>query len=455
MRSLHRRFVLTSVISISLCIALASAALVQVFAENYSQRVQQELSGHVKRLAAIIRFSPDGRIHVPGSPEDNRFLVPYSGLYWQINDPSNNEVLRSASLFDYLLPLPDDEHPVGEVHQYRLEGPEGKDVLVQERVLLLAAPEGKRPLRFAVAVNAAEVDGARKDFAFDIAPYIAVLAVLLIIMSIGQLWVVLRPLDRISRDLEALRDRKTGKLTSTYPREIQPLADRLNMLLESQASAIEKARGRAGDLAHGLKTPLTVLINNALTLREKGEVQIADELDQLADTMLAHVEHELTRARITPAPDQRTGDADVGKIVGETIYMLQHTHAGECLTWEADIPSNLTVPIDPHDFREIAGNLLQNASKWAKSRVIVSACLDDSQYRLIVEDDGPGVRTEHLSNLKLRGVRFDRSKAGSGLGLAIVSEIAEVYGLTLSLRNRESGGFHAEVAGPARAPHSE
>ncbi len=446
MRSLHSRFILTSVVVVSICLAAAFFALVQIFAESYSTRIQNELTGHINRLAAVLRFSADGKVEVPENLPDNRFLVPYGGLYWQIDDPVGKVELRSASLFDYALPLPQDAHPLGVMHQYRLVGPEGKDVLVQERVLLLAAPEGRRPLRIAAAVNADEVDNARADFAIDILPYVGVLAVLFVLMSIIQLWIGLRPLDRIGRDLEAVRDRRVGRLAGPYPREVQPLVDRLNTLLETQAAAMENARGRASDLAHGLKTPLTVLTNNALTLREKGEVEIADELDHLADTMLSHVEHELARARLTPSADQRSGDADVARSVGEAIRMLQHTEAGERLSWGADMQEGLSVPIDPHDFRELVGNLLENASKWAKSRVAVTAVRRDGFIRLVVEDDGPGVSPERLPDLLRRGVRLDRLKPGSGLGLAIVSEIANVYNLALTLENRVEGGLRAEVA---------
>jgi hypothetical protein len=176
MRSLHSRFILTSLVVVSICLAAAFVALVQIFADRYSTRIQNELAGHITRLAAVSRFSADGKLQVPEQLPDNRFLVPYGGLYWQIDDSVGKVELRSASLFDYALPLPDDAHPVGVMHQYRLPGPEGKDVLVQERVLLLAAPEGKRPLRIAVAVNADEVDSARAGFALDILPYLAVFA---------------------------------------------------------------------------------------------------------------------------------------------------------------------------------------------------------------------------------------------------------------------------------------
>jgi len=449
MRSLHSRFIITSLIAVSVSLAAASGVLIQIFSDSYGRRIQSELTGHINRLAAVLRFTDNGKLKAPENPADNRFLIPYGGLYWQIDDPSDKEELRSASLFDYALPLPDNEaHPVGVIHQYRLPGPDGKDVIVQERVLLLAAPSGKRAIRIAVALNADEVDNARFAFGLDILPYIGALAVLLVLMSIGQLWIGLKPLDKIGRDLGAVRDRRASMLPGPYPRELQPLVNQLNRLLESQAAAMDKARSRASDLAHGLKTPLTVLTNNAFTLREKGEIEIADELDHLATTMLSHVEHELARARITPSAEQRTGDANVARIIVETVRMLEHTETGERLEWSMDIPDELWVPVDPHDFRELTGNLLENASKWAKSLVNVRAQLEDGTCRLVIEDDGPGVSADKLPELPRRGIRLDHLKPGSGLGLAIVSEIASVYDLKLTLENRSAGGFRAEIECP-------
>jgi signal transduction histidine kinase len=193
---------------------------------------------------------------------------------------------------------------------------------------------------------------------------------------------------------------------------------------------------------------LTVLTNNAYSLREKGEIEIADELDHLSETMLSHVENELARARITPSPDQRSGDADVEKIVNETVRMLRHAEAGERLAWDVNVADRLSVPVDPHDFRELVGNLLENACKWARTGINVSAVRQYGHSRLVIEDDGPGVSPEKLPDLPRRGVRLDRLKPGSGLGLAIVSEIAAVYDLTLTLENRVEGGFRAEVVFP-------
>lgn len=219
----------------------------------------------------------------------------------------------------------------------------------------------------------------------------------------------------------------------------------LNHLLDSQAAGLDKARRRASDLAHGLKTPLTAISNNALTLREKGEAEIADELDQLADTMLSHVDHELARARIVPSPDQRKSDAHPAKIAGDVIRTLKQTTEGHEREWTLSIPDGLTVPVDPHDLREMLGNILENAGKWASSKVTCSAMATADRVLIVVEDDGPGIDEPKLADVTQRGVRLDHQKPGSGLGLSIVKEIAEVYSARLLLENILPHGLRVTV----------
>lgn len=454
MMSIRRRFLLISVIAVTFALAAASIVLVHIFTDSYGQRIEAELTGHINRLAASLDFAPDGRLLVPESPADNRFLSPYGGLYWQIEDAKRKSELRSPSLFDYSLPLPSDAHAPGVVHRYRLKGPEGFDVVVLERTLVVAAPEGTRIIRIAVAVNADEIDAARSTFAFAILPYIGALAAFLVATSLIQLWVGLRPLQKVADDLDAVRSRKVDRLPGPYPRELEGLIGQLNRLLETQADAIRKARSRASDLAHGLKTPLTVLSNDAFSLREKGETEMADELDQLTQAMLAHIDHELARARIAQSSDQRRSDAAAAKIIGDLVRTLRKTEAGETLSWSIDVPDTLFLPIDPHDFRELTGNLLENASKWAQHRVGVKVGPASGGWRLLVEDDGPGAPDDKLAELSRRGVRLDHLKPGSGLGLSIVDEIAKVYGLSLTFGKAEAGGFSAEVIFPAEEPKS-
>jgi len=450
--SIRTRFIVVSLVSVTIALSLAAWFLVALFADNYEKRIDTELTGHINRLAGSLEFAADGTLKKPESPADNRFHQAYGGLYWQIDDEARSVEFRSPSLFDYALPLPDDKHALGAIHRYHLKGPENGDVIVQERVVEVAAPGGTRIFRIAVAIDASVLKDAKDSFARAIIPYVAALAVFLVAMSVVQLMIGLRPLSAIARDLDDVRERRSQTLPGPYPAELSGLVNQLNRLLLAQASAIDKARTRASDLAHGLKTPLTILSNNAQTLHDSGQTEMADELEQLSGAMLSHVNHELARARIAHSPEHRRSDADAPKLVNDLIRTLKRTEDGERLAWSVDLPQALTLPIDPNDFRDLIGNLLENACKWAHARVTVSASRDAWGWQIVITDDGPGVDKDKLSQLTTRGVRLDHQKPGTGLGLAIAQEIASVYGLELALANGDTGGLRVTVKGQAEQP---
>jgi len=441
MLSIRSRFLIVTIISLTLALSFAGWVFIRLFTNNLEAQIDTELTGHLNRLAGTLSFADDGTLNRPESPADNRFLTAYGGLYWQIEDESRSVRLRSPSLFDYALPLPDDRHERGTIHHYRLPGPDDTDVQVQERQIRFPTPTGPRELRIAVAIDAAQLDSAAKHFALVILPYMIALAVFLVAMSVSQLSFGLRPLSDLARDMIAVRERRKDRLAGAYPAELKDLVDQLNAYMDSQAKTVAKARARAADLAHGLKTPLTVLANDALTLRDKGEVELADEIETLVDTMQSHVEHELARSRIAQTPDQRRSDADLAKIVSELVRTLKRTPDGEHLKWSVLVPDDELLPIDPHDLRELIGNILENATKWAKSTVTITSTRQGAQRVVAVEDDGPGVDADKIATLTTRGQRLDHQKPGTGLGLAIVNDICDVYGITLSIENKEDGGL--------------
>jgi signal transduction histidine kinase len=448
MRSIRLRFLLVSLIGITMALSLAAWFFVALFTRNLQARIDGELSGYIGRLAATLQFDDSGALERPQQLADNRFYQPYGGLYWQIEDEAQSVRLRSPSLFDYALPLPADTHEPGTVHRYRLPGPDGRDVMVQERIIVAAAPDGKREIRIAVAVNAADLDNASSRFARTILPYILALALLLSLMSALQLSFGLRPLSRLADDVRKIRERRAAHLDGEYPSELSVLSSQLNQLIEAQENTVKSARARAADLAHGLKTPLTVLANDALTLRAKGETEIADELEALAATMRAHVDHELARARMAPSPEQRRSDANLRDVVDGLVRTLRRSPDGERLDWHSELPEGAVVPVDPQDAREMLGNILENAAKWAAATVSVRAIMTRDGWRLAVEDDGPGVSPDKLGEITARGLRLDHRKPGSGLGLAIVEDIATLYGIDVVFDNRQRGGLRAVLTFP-------
>ncbi|MBE7182786.1 MAG: HAMP domain-containing histidine kinase [Methylobacterium mesophilicum] len=444
--SIRSRFLITSLVSVPLALALAALFMISLFASNLEKRLESELGGLIGMLAAAIRFEPDGRLAPPDGLMDRRFSTPYGGLYWQIEDGASGTELRSDSLWDFTLALPKATATGGTVRTYDLPGPDGTRLMLQERNVLVASPLGTRELRIVVAADRAPLDAASRGFALQIAPFIFGLAVLLTLASLIQLTFGLRPLSRLAAALDRIRERSGERLEGILPREFEPVEDALNRLLDSQGRALVRARTSAGDLAHGLKTPLTVLANDALTLRERGEEGIADEIEHLVRGMRAHMEHELARSRIASSAEMRQSDGDLSQVVGEIVRTLRRTAAGEQLTWEIELPPRLILPVDPHDLRELVGNVIENAAKWARKRVAVRWQGDGGKRILAVEDDGPGIDPDKIGTMTLRGIRHDEAVGGTGLGLSIVREICDVYSLSLMIENRQTSGLRVAIS---------
>jgi signal transduction histidine kinase len=443
--SIRLRFVLVSLISVTAALSLAAFAFVELFTRSLEHRLDQELTDHLNNIAGQIEFSPEGTVRLPDRPTDIRFSTPYGGLYWQMTDDRRGTQTRSASLWDYTLPLPDDPQETGTVHRYDLAGPDGQALLVQERKVIARAPDGERPLRLAVAIDTATLVEARQAFVADIIPYLLALAAFLVAASLAQLTFGLKPLSAIGAGLDRIRARQAARLTGPLPGELKLMVDALNRLLDDQDALIARARARAADLAHGLKTPLTVLANDAETLKERGETEIGDELAHLASVMRNHVDRELARARIAATASLRSADADLEQSVAMIVRTLKRTPDGERLAWNVAVPPGLKLGIDPNDLQELIGNIIENAVKWAKTEITITAGADPDTPTLIVADDGPGVGAADLKRMTERGVRLDTRIAGTGIGLSIVSDIAEVYGIDVDIANGEVSGLRVTL----------
>jgi signal transduction histidine kinase len=226
-------------------------------------------------------------------------------------------------------------------------------------------------------------------------------------------------------------------LESGFPAEVQPLAEEIDGLLDARDKAVERAKARAADLAHGLKTPLQVLNGEVERLKSKGETEIAADISTLADAMRRHVDRALARARLAYA--SRNASADVKSVVDRVVRVVERTPQGEKLDWEIDVAEGLAAPIEAEDLGEALGNLVENSVRHARTRIAISAGLETKQVFIAVTDDGPGIAEEHRSTVVARGQRLDTQSEGAGLGLAIVSDIVEAWGGRLILDDAKPG----------------
>jgi signal transduction histidine kinase len=442
--SLRLRLLFAGAISVVAALTLSGFGLVLLFERHVERRAEAELDVYLDQIVAGVDRLSDGDIVMSKAPTDPRFAKPYSGLYWQVQ--VGDTMLRSRSLWDTRLFLPPGGTASGSILRHRIAGPNDTELLAAERRLTLSPRLGGGAMRAVVAVDSADVTVAAHSFAVDLAPYLVVIAVLLIAAAYAQVAVGLRPLATVRDRLLAIREGKARRLGQGFPDEIVPLAAEVDALLEAREAQIEKARARAGDLAHGLKTPLQVLVGDVARLRENGDAEIAAEIEEVATAMRRRVDRELARARI--AVGGREALANIADVVEQVVAVVVRTPAGSRLDWSVDIPRGRVGRIDPDDLAEAIGNLVENAARHARGRVSIRSRCDIGCVIVTVSDDGPGIPAEHLGDVLTRGGRLDQSGGGAGLGLAIVGDIAEAWHGRLEIRTG-AAGLEADFCVPA------
>jgi len=443
--SLRLRLFLAGTLAVLAATVAAAFALGLLFERHVERRLVAELEAHLNQLTAAVEFDAAGAPRLTRDPADPRFRQPLSGLYWQITVDERAELLRSRSLWDETLPLPSDTLADGTIHRHVLPGPAGAELLVLERRVEVTPGVGERSLRAAVAIDRGALAAARRAFVSDLGPYLAVLAVLLLVASAAQIQIGLRPLAAVRARLGEIRSGRRARLEAGFPSEVQPLADEVDALLDARDRQVGQARARAGDLAHGLKTPLQVLAGDAERLRAKGEAELAREIDELAAAMRRHVERELARARL--AAGDVHAEADVLAVAERVSGVVARTPAGARLIWDLDVAPESRARIDPDDLAEALGNLVENAARHATSRVRIEASWAGGRLDLAVVDDGPGIPAGDREAARARGKRLDE-RGGAGLGLAIVQDVAAAWGGTLALADA-CPGLRATLSLPA------
>jgi signal transduction histidine kinase len=446
-RSLRFRLLVAAVISVAAALLIAGISLVVMFERHVERRIGSELETHLNQITASVGVTTNGRIAFSHELADPRFNQPLSGLYWQIQDEERPTLLRSRSLWDTVIGLPEDQLARGTVHEHLLPGPAGQQLIVREHQILFQPNTEERRVRIAVAVDKRTLVEARNAFANDMLPYLVVIAAVLLVAAWIQVRIGLAPLDSVRRGVTDIRSGATRRLERVYPDEVMPLVDEMNGLLATQEQAIDRARAWTADLAHGLKTPLMVLTADSQRLREAGNTSIADDLDQLAETMRRRVDRELIRARVRSGIETKRGFANAGDAVDSIVRTLKRTPRGAALEWSVEAPDGANAAILPEDLTELLGNILENATKWANAAISVSVSKGKT-ILIQVEDDGPGVAEDQLITLGQRGVRLDEQKQGSGLGLAIARDVAEAYHGVLSFNPSPMGGLAVSVQIP-------
>lgn len=450
--SLRRRLLIGTLAWILASLVVAGWGLGQLFHRHVERQLDAELGTHLNQLAAALALDADGEPLREPALSDPRFARPYSGLYWQIDridsggeGPGERAFLRSRSLWDAVLSVPADALADGELHVHRVEGPDGQALRMIERVLR-PAERPEQALRLILAANEALVDVPVARLHGVLVLALGVLAAGLAAAAVVQLRLGLAPLGRLRDALAAVHQGRRSAIEGRFPSEIQPLVDEFNAVLARNAEVVERARTQAGNLAHALKTPLSVLANAAA--RDEGALaKLVAEQVGLARTQ---VDYHLARARAAAAaglPGQHTA---LRPALEGLLRLMDKVHAERGLQLRVvDCPPALAFRGEVQDLQEMLGNLLDNACKWAATKVELRCHREGECLVVDIDDDGPGLPAAARELVFARGARADERAPGSGLGLAIVRELAELYGGSVTLEASPLGGVRAALSLPA------
>lgn len=432
--SLSTRLFAGAAVWLVLILAIGGWVLTWAFRDTVENEFSQRLDAVLRGLIASLATTTDGSVTLPHQMGDPRFEQVYSGWYWQVALP-DGRLVRSRSLWDSVLRVVEsDKQP----HTRRITGPKGKPLLIAERDIRL--PDVNGMVHVMVAGDLNEVSDGVRRFNLLLAIALGLLGLGLVVAILIQVRFGLRPLRTMTADLDAVRRGARLRLSGRYPKEIDPLAQAMNGVLEKDAALIERARRHVGNLAHGLKTPLAVI--SAETDGAPDRKLLRDQVQ----VMRRLIEHHLGRAAAVAAAGGRLGVvARVGETAGNIAGVLGKVFADRNLTIEIEVDDAVMFPGHREDLEEILGNLMENACKWATSRVRVSAEQDPGHVVLIVEDDGPGMPADQAAEASRRGKRFDEIAPGWGLGLSIVSDLVEVNGGSVSFAESPLGGVRACV----------
>jgi signal transduction histidine kinase len=446
-RSLSLRVALIAAGGSALALIVAGA----VFIVQFTSAVERNFDGRLETLLLTLIAATDLNGEVDENAVEGQsggsFSRPLSGWYWQTRDAETGQTIDwSPSLAYDILPvedLPTEEIPA---RTFTIEASGGRELRALEQRVTLAPGYTYALL---VAGDTEPMLGDIRSFRNSVIWWLGGLAVLLLIgIALLMRW-GLGPLRRVRDDLRKIREGDIGHLEGQYPSEIEPLVADLNALIDSNREIVERARTHVGNLAHALKTPLAVLQNEAAG----ASVPLAAKVAEQTQIMRNQVEHHLNRARIAAQTNVLGVVTPVEPAVSALARVMAKVHQDRKIAIEVDVAPQFRFRGEKQDLEEMAGNLLDNACKWATSRVLISAKREAGERRpfltLAFDDDGPGLPPEGREAALARGARLDETKPGSGLGLSIVSELARVYGGKLSLDHAALGGLSARLTLPA------
>lgn len=447
--SLSLRLIAVAAVWSVVALAIAGLILVELYRAASERAFDERIDVYMTTLIAELSGS-DGTVAEPDPPGEPRFKLPLSGWYWSVRE-EGNVLFASGSLVGDALVLPSFDTS-SDIRRDYATGPAREELRASQR--LVEFGEGRR-LLLAVAGETTTLSQETATFARQVALTLSVFGLGLVVAIFFQVRIGLRPLDRLKTSFASVRRGEAERIDEDLPSEIAPLAVELNALIASNKDIVERARAHVGNLAHALKTPLSVITNE---VRESPGPQ-ADKLAEQANLMRTQIDHHLDRARMAAQRRVIGVATEVEPVVASLLRAMRKIHRGvdgdRALVIDGNVAPDLRFRGERQDLEELLGNLIDNACKWAVSEVRVTAVLgDDGQagrpmLTIIIEDDGPGLTMAERTEAMQRGRRLDETVPGSGLGLSIVADLVALYGGSFLLEDAALGGLKARLDLPA------
>ncbi len=452
-RSLAYRLFISAAALATIILLIAGIVLSTLNSRNIERAFDARLKVYLLTLVADLDAFISDPSKEPGNLGDPRFNIALSGWYWQISkiNPDKLPVSLKSSRSLSTTKLPMSPEQTGKpsltiVHDASLS-PSPYPLHIIERSIDFGQ-DGR--FIVSVAADSSELDEEKQNFNKALASTFILLGAALAFSTLIQVRFGLAPLDKVRAEISAIRRGNAEHIIGAYPPEILPIAQELNQLVDANKEIIERSRTHVGNLAHALKTPLSVLLNEA----ESARTPLSDKVNEQIGIMRNQIQYYLDRARAAARAVAVGQSCEVEPVINSFVRTFEKINQSRKIKYSSEVESLLKFRGEKQDLEEMIGNLADNAGKWAKSKVEIKASLnpdtqDNPMLEITIDDDGPGLTEQQRLEATRRGQRLDETKPGSGLGLSIVVDLANVYGGQFRLDTSPLGGLRAKLELPA------